>query len=133
MVISSAGRPDLNHASLVPSFSPTVDSSQRLHKVSSPGVSFFCKGLTEVKCLCAPLQEEEVCEEEEEEGLALQYQLSIYSLDPANFGEVVQTRPIKAAHCLTAIQFSPASRHILLAYGRYTPPLTLPHPITVHP
>ena len=36
-----------------------------------------------------------------------------------HFGEVLASRPIKAAHCLTAIQISPGSRHILLAYGRY--------------
>ncbi|PWZ36537.1 hypothetical protein Zm00014a_004511 [Zea mays] len=34
------------------------------------------------------------------------------------FGTVLATRAIKAAHCLTSIQFSPTSEHILLAYGR---------------
>lgn len=28
------------------------------------------------------------------------------------------SRAIRAAHCLTSIQFSPTSEHILLAYGR---------------
>ncbi|KAJ0948065.1 putative transcription factor WD40-like family [Helianthus annuus] len=37
---------------------------------------------------------------------------------PANFGSVLISRPIRAAHCLTSIQFSPTSEHILLAYGR---------------
>ncbi|KAL5996818.1 hypothetical protein ACLOJK_007738 [Asimina triloba] len=38
------------------------------------------------------------------------YELRIYSLEKAT--------AIRAAHCLTSIQFSPTSEHILLAYGR---------------
>ncbi|RXH71316.1 hypothetical protein DVH24_018671 [Malus domestica] len=34
------------------------------------------------------------------------------------FGMVLASRAIRAAHCLTSIQFSPTSEHILLAYGR---------------
>ncbi|XP_072987690.1 uncharacterized protein [Typha latifolia] len=46
------------------------------------------------------------------------YELRIYSLEEATFGKVLASRVIKAAHCLTSIQFSPTSEHILLAYGR---------------
>ncbi|KAI5075344.1 hypothetical protein GOP47_0009420 [Adiantum capillus-veneris] len=46
------------------------------------------------------------------------YELRIYSLEEATFGEELASRAIRAAHCLTSIQFSPASDHILLAYGR---------------
>ncbi|KAH7299198.1 hypothetical protein KP509_25G076900 [Ceratopteris richardii] len=46
------------------------------------------------------------------------YELRIYSLEKATFGQVLASRAIRAAHCLTSIQFSPASDHILLAYGR---------------
>ncbi|XP_024973849.1 uncharacterized protein LOC112512214 isoform X2 [Cynara cardunculus var. scolymus] len=46
------------------------------------------------------------------------YELRIYSLEEATFGTVLISRPIRAAHCLTSIQFSPTSEHILLAYGR---------------
>ncbi|OMO51442.1 hypothetical protein COLO4_37666 [Corchorus olitorius] len=46
------------------------------------------------------------------------YELRIYSLDKATFGSVLVSRAIRAAHCLTSIQFSPTSEHILLAYGR---------------
>ncbi|XP_058197400.1 uncharacterized protein LOC131313226 isoform X1 [Rhododendron vialii] len=46
------------------------------------------------------------------------YELRIYSLEEATFGVVLVSRPIRAAHCLTSIQFSPTSEHILLAYGR---------------
>eukprot|EP00250_Pteridium_aquilinum_P018279 c24019_g2_i1 orf=561-2570(+) len=46
------------------------------------------------------------------------YELRVYSLEAATFGQVLASRAIKAAHCLTSIQFSPASNHILLAYGR---------------
>ena len=46
------------------------------------------------------------------------YELRIYSLEEATFGSVLASRAIRAAHCLTSIQFSPTSEHILLAYGR---------------
>jgi hypothetical protein len=42
----------------------------------------------------------------------------IYSVETASFGRVLRARPIKAAHCLTTLQFSPTSQHLLLAYGR---------------
>ena len=48
-----------------------------------------------------------------------------YSLDGSNFGEVLNARAVKAAHCLTSIQFSPTSEHVLLAYGRRHPSLYL--------
>uniref|UniRef100_A0A803Q4D9 Transducin family protein / WD-40 repeat family protein n=1 Tax=Cannabis sativa TaxID=3483 RepID=A0A803Q4D9_CANSA len=46
------------------------------------------------------------------------YELRIYSLEEATFGLVLAARAIRAAHCLTSIQFSPTSEHLLLAYGR---------------
>ncbi|XP_059317808.1 uncharacterized protein LOC132068283 isoform X5 [Lycium ferocissimum] len=46
------------------------------------------------------------------------YELRIYSLEEATFGSVLAARAIRAAHCLTSIQFSPTSEHLLLAYGR---------------
>ncbi|XP_057483599.1 uncharacterized protein LOC130770251 isoform X1 [Actinidia eriantha] len=46
------------------------------------------------------------------------YELRIYSLEKATFGSVLVSQAIRAAHCLTSIQFSPTSEHILLAYGR---------------
>ncbi|XP_048429787.1 uncharacterized protein LOC125472419 [Pyrus x bretschneideri] len=46
------------------------------------------------------------------------YELRIYSLEEATFGSILVSRAIRAAHCLTSIQFSPTSEHILLAYGR---------------
>lgn len=46
------------------------------------------------------------------------YELRVYSLEEATFGSVLVSRAIRAAHCLTSIQFSPTSEHILLAYGR---------------
>ncbi|KAJ7955515.1 Transducin family protein / WD-40 repeat family protein [Quillaja saponaria] len=46
------------------------------------------------------------------------YELRIYSLEEATFGSVLASRAIRAAHCLTSIQFSPTSEHLLLAYGR---------------
>ncbi|XVF72118.1 hypothetical protein PTKIN_Ptkin12aG0095100 [Pterospermum kingtungense] len=48
----------------------------------------------------------------------LVYELRIYSLEKTTFGSVLVSRAIRAAHCLTSIQFSPTSEHILLAYGR---------------
>ncbi|XP_050216326.1 uncharacterized protein LOC126667403 [Mercurialis annua] len=46
------------------------------------------------------------------------YEFRIYSLEEATFGLVLSSRAIRAAHCLTSIQFSPTSEHVLLAYGR---------------
>ncbi|XP_071940683.1 uncharacterized protein [Coffea arabica] len=46
------------------------------------------------------------------------YELRVYSLEEATFGMVLASRAIRAAHCLTSIQFSPTSEHLLLAYGR---------------
>ncbi|KFK42757.1 hypothetical protein AALP_AA1G035500 [Arabis alpina] len=46
------------------------------------------------------------------------YELRVYSLEKESFGSVLVSRAIRAAHCLTSIQFSPTSEHILLAYGR---------------
>ncbi|XP_059652607.1 uncharacterized protein LOC132299799 [Cornus florida] len=46
------------------------------------------------------------------------YELRIYSLEEATFGLVLASRAVRAAHCLTSIQFSPTSEHLLLAYGR---------------
>ncbi|KAK7378536.1 hypothetical protein VNO80_03979 [Phaseolus coccineus] len=51
-------------------------------------------------------------------GHQVMYELRIYSLEEATFGLVLASRAIRAAHCLTSIQFSPTSEHILLAYGR---------------
>lgn len=48
----------------------------------------------------------------------IMYELRIYSLEEATFGAVLASRAIRAAHCLTSIQFSPSSEHLLLAYGR---------------
>ena len=46
------------------------------------------------------------------------YEVRIYSISGSSFGEVVWAKRIRAAHCLTSLQFSPTSEHILLAYGR---------------
>ena len=52
-------------------------------------------------------------------------ELRTHSIDASNFGEVLNARVVKAAHCLTSIQFSPTSEHVLLAYGRRHPSLYL--------
>ena len=49
---------------------------------------------------------------------SLFYELRVYSMQEHNFGEILHARPVRAAHCLTSIQFSPTSSHLLLAYGR---------------
>ena len=49
------------------------------------------------------------------------YEVRIYSISGSSFGEVVWAKRIRAAHCLTSLQFSPTSEHILLAYGRQGP------------
>lgn len=51
------------------------------------------------------------------------HELRVYSLEPSQFGQVVSARPVKAPHCLTSVQFSPTSSHVLLAYGKRNPAL----------
>ncbi|KAF6159374.1 hypothetical protein GIB67_032145 [Kingdonia uniflora] len=51
-------------------------------------------------------------------ALQVIYEHRVYYLEEATFGSVLASRAIRAAHCLTSIQFSPTSEHILLAYGR---------------
>jgi activator-of-BECN1-regulated-autophagy protein 1 len=46
------------------------------------------------------------------------YELRVYSLERRAFGEVLAARAVRAAHCLTSIQFSPTSERVMLAYGR---------------
>mmetsp|Transcript_7806 Transcript_7806/g.18684 ORF Transcript_7806/g.18684 Transcript_7806/m.18684 type:complete len:729 (+) Transcript_7806:188-2374(+) len=46
------------------------------------------------------------------------YELRVISLEKPSFGTVLKAAEIRAAHCLTSIQFSPTSTHLLLAYGR---------------
>ena len=47
------------------------------------------------------------------------YELRIYSMEAGSFGTVVRSRQVKAPHCITSIQFSPTSEHLLVAYGRF--------------
>ncbi|BDA46641.1 probable activating molecule in BECN1-regulated autophagy protein 1 at N-terminal half [Coccomyxa sp. Obi] len=46
------------------------------------------------------------------------YEVRVYSMLHDSLGTVLAAKAIRAAHCLTSIQFSPSSEHILLAYGR---------------
>lgn len=46
------------------------------------------------------------------------YEVRVYSLEAGTLGQVLHSKQIKAAHCLTSVQFSPTSEHLLLAYGR---------------
>ena len=63
-------------------------------------------------------------EEEEGDGAdgcrtgKISYELRVLSAEPATFGEVLMAKRLVAAHCLTAIQFSPTSQHVLVSYGR---------------
>ena len=46
------------------------------------------------------------------------YEVRVYSVEAATLGQVLHAKQIRAAHCLTSVQFSPTSEHLLLAYGR---------------
>ncbi|GJM90909.1 hypothetical protein PR202_ga07234 [Eleusine coracana subsp. coracana] len=101
---------------------PQIDETD-LHTASlgvgsELATSLFAVGSTELPCTvklriwrhniknpCVPLQPEACC-------------LTISHAVLCRFGEVLASRAIRAAHCLTSIQFSPTSEHILLAYGR---------------
>ena len=52
------------------------------------------------------------------QGAALMHELRVYSLLPDSFGHVVAARALRAAQCLTSIQWSPTGEHLLVAYGR---------------
>ena len=55
-------------------------------------------------------------------GSPLVYELRVYSLEAGSFGQVLRARRIRAAHCLTSVQFSPTSQLLLLSYGRCVVP-----------
>lgn len=46
------------------------------------------------------------------------FEVRVISIDGCTFGETARARRIRAAHCLTSVQFSPAGGHLLLAYGK---------------
>ena len=39
-------------------------------------------------------------------------------MDGPDFGSTLRAKRIRAAHCLTSVQFSPTSNNLLLAYGK---------------
>lgn len=47
------------------------------------------------------------------------YELRIYSLEPGSLGQILRSCPLRAAHCLTSVQFSPTSQLLLVSYGRW--------------
>ena len=68
----------------------------------------------------------EDCMDEESDGSGgdfaspgeFSYELRVLSMEPATFGKVLSAKGLAAAHCLTSIQVSPTSKHVLVAYGR---------------
>ena len=46
------------------------------------------------------------------------FEIRVVSMEGASLGEVVRARRVRAAHCLTSVQFSPTGEHLLLAYGK---------------
>lgn len=46
------------------------------------------------------------------------FEVRIISMDGPDFGATLRAKRIRAAHCLTSVQFSPTSNHLLLAYGK---------------
>ena len=52
------------------------------------------------------------------DAAGITYEVRVYSLEAATLGQVPHAKQLKAAHCLTSVQFSPTSEHLLLAYGR---------------
>ncbi|KAG0627581.1 hypothetical protein M758_2G212100 [Ceratodon purpureus] len=81
---------------------PMADSDRRGNATGSP-----CPGTSAHSPTQHPISAQQVI-----------YELRVYSLEEATFGQVLASRAVRAAHCLTSIQFSPTSGHILLAYGR---------------
>ena len=76
-------------------------------------------------CACCLLQAA-ACAGQGSQQQQQQHELRVLSLEPASLGQILACAPVQAAHCITSIQFSPCSRHLLVAYGRCRPPnLTL--------
>jgi len=51
------------------------------------------------------------------------YEVRLYCLEAGPmFARPLRGVPVRAAHCLTSIQFSPTSEHLLLAFGRRARP-----------
>jgi activating molecule in BECN1-regulated autophagy protein 1 len=46
------------------------------------------------------------------------FEVRVLCVDGPKFGDAVKAVRIRAAHCLTSVQFSPSGDHILLAYGK---------------
>ena len=46
------------------------------------------------------------------------FEVRIISMDGPDFGATLKAKRIRAAHCLTSVQFSPTGDHVLLAYGK---------------
>lgn len=46
------------------------------------------------------------------------FEVRIIAMDGLDFGKTLKAKRIRAAHCLTSVQFSPTGEHILLAYGK---------------
>lgn len=46
------------------------------------------------------------------------FEVRIFSMDGPDFGSTLRAKRIRAAHCLTSVQFSPTSNNLLLAYGK---------------
>jgi activating molecule in BECN1-regulated autophagy protein 1 len=46
------------------------------------------------------------------------FEVRMISLDSPDYGKPVKSRRVRAAQCLTSVQFSPTSEHILIGYGK---------------
>ncbi len=46
------------------------------------------------------------------------FEVRVISLDSPDYGKPVKSRRVRAAQCLTSVQFSPTSEHILIGYGK---------------
>jgi activator-of-BECN1-regulated-autophagy protein 1 len=46
------------------------------------------------------------------------FEVRMISLDGPDYGKPVKSRRVRAAQCLTSVQFSPTSEHILIGYGK---------------
>ena len=51
------------------------------------------------------------------------FEVRMISLDGPDYGKPAKAKRIRAAHCLTSVQFSPTSDHILIGYGKKHPSL----------
>lgn len=104
----------------MPSVATSCITSNEAVLCSEMGISFSPCGHYLAACIAtkATLESTAASARQSPSGGTV-YEVCIFSMQCGDdFGKRLRGTPVRAAHCLTALQFSPTSSHLLLAYGR---------------